>query len=533
MTDDIILALPDIYGTYGIYGLYVGVAIFFWAVSYVVVVKLEVRPTQANEGLVFSQPDRVSRVISIFSLFFAFLCLFTPPIDVYVTTTRHLNQAKAMGIVYDVLLIVLMFFTLILSPFAFFYAKQSEIKHITRSTTSHRVVSALKRTACFLCFMLVLVMIILIIDLCGKPKGDIDWLKPLLHLNDDATLIFRVFLDLVLGIGTVLWIWLACRALATVPIDGLLRPRRHDRAALSYLMEEIELESHAVERSRQNVMRKYPSSESAMSASDRDRLEELQKRDRVLLDRRRVFAKQSKQWLCCTSLVWRIPIGIVLMAISLLIVISLLLTTIDKLMHSNYESGFVLDLPLIPNPIDLVLVLSSQVFPLDYALFACFFFYIFLVSFIWLSRNGFRFLCFRMDRLQHKNTSPSTLILTTLAMIYLSLMGLFSLPSLAPQYATFGHQTYVNTTTGITKPCSLNASVAVPQSCLTTQLSRIVNGATASVPMVGVAFVLAQAVFVLAFFPFVIKAYIMTADYHTDEDDPKRESLLGRSEVYV
>ncbi|OQR85055.1 hypothetical protein ACHHYP_12431 [Achlya hypogyna] len=524
--------LPDIYGVYGIYGLYAGVALFLWVVSYVVVRKLEMRRTPVNEGLVFSQPDRLSRIMSILSLFLAFLCIFTPPVDIYVTTTRHLNQAKAMGIIYNVLLVSLLLFSLLLSPFAFFYAKQTEIKHITRASTSRRVAAALKRTGCFLCFMLVLVVIVLIIVLCGKPKADIDWLKPLLHLNDDATLVFRVFLGLVLCIGTVLWIWLACRAIATFPVDGLLRPRRHDRAALSYLMEEIELETHAVERSRQQVMRKYPSSESNMSASDRVRLEELKKRDQVLLDRRRVFAKQSKQWVCCTSMVWRIPIGALFMLLSLLIVFSLLLSAIDKLMHAHYDSGFVLDTPQIPNPIDLVLVLSSQVFPLDYALFACFFFYIFVASFVWLSRHGFKFLCFRMDRLQRQNTSSSTLILATLAMIYLSLMGLFSLPTLAPQYATFGHQTFTNTTTGETRPCSLHLSTVVPEACATTQLARIFDGFAGGVPMVGAAFVVAQCVFAFFFFPFVIQAYIMTEDRDTAADDPKRESLL-RNEVYV
>ncbi|KDO35036.1 hypothetical protein SPRG_01100 [Saprolegnia parasitica CBS 223.65] len=525
--------MADVYGTYGIYALYAGVALFLYVLSYLIVTKLEVRPTPASEGLVFSQPDKLSRIMSILSLFFALLCIFTPPVDVYVTTTRHLNQAKAMGIVYDVLLVMLLNFSLLFSPFAFFYAKQSEIQHITRATASRRVVAALKRTACFLCFMLILVTIVLIVVLCGKPRADLDWLKPLLHLDDDATLVFRVFLGLVLCIGSVLWIWLAGRAIASIPVDGLLRPRRHDRAALSYLMEEIELETHAVERSRQTVMRKYTSSDSTMSASDRDRLEELKKRDQVLLDRRRVFAKQRTQWVCCTSMVWRVPIGALLMVISLLIVFSLLLTTIDKLMHGQYDAGFVLETPQLPNPIDLVLVLSSKVFPLDYALFACFFFYIFVSAFLWLSRHGFKFLCFRMDRLQRRNTAPSTLILATLAMIYLSLMGLFSLLTLAPQYATFGHQTFTNATTGETHPCTLHASSLLPEACATTQLARIFDGFAGGVPMVGAAFVFAQGAFALLFFPFVIQAYLLTTEPEDASDDPKRESLLNRNEVYV
>ncbi|KAF0683149.1 Aste57867_24837 [Aphanomyces stellatus] len=545
LVGDPTVGVPDIYGPYGIYALYTGVALLVWLVSYLVVIKLEVRPPTAHDGLSFSQPDTVSRVISIHSLFFALLCVLTPPVDVYVSTTRHLNQAKAIGIFYNVLFVVLLLVSFLLSPFAYFYAKQSEIHHITRYSTSQRVVSALKRTACFLCFMLILILIVLVVVLCGKPKGgDVAWLKPLLDLQTDTTLTLHVFLGLVLAIGTILWVWLGCRAMANIPVDGLIRPRRSDATALSYLLEEIELESHSVERARQNVMRKYSAAAGGLAISELDqaRLKELQKRDDVLLERRRVFAKQAKTWLCCTSLVWRMPIGVGLLLVSIVIVLSLLLTSVDRLVHSSYQAGlshhlsslmymlgFTLDVPAIPNPVDLLLVLSSKVFPLDYAIFAFCFLYIFVLSLVWLGRHGFQFLCFRIDRLHYHNTSPSTLVLTTLSMIYLALIGLFSLPTLAPQYAAFGHQQF--TKNGTVLPCSLNATAdPLVTSCMATQLSQIYNGFAGSVPLVGTAFVVAQLTFALAFVPFLIQAFVMTADglASDDDDDPKRESLLKR-----
>ncbi|CAK4308264.1 unnamed protein product [Aphanomyces euteiches] len=523
-------ALPDVFGTYGIYGLYAGVTILVWLVSYLIVILLEVRPFAGDEGLTYSQPDAISRITSIASLFFAFLCLLTPPVDVYVTTTRHLNQIKAIGIFYNVLFVVLLLFSMLVSPFAYFYAKQSEIHHITRYSMSQRLTNALKRTACFLCFMLILVLVVMIVVLCGRPKGsDVSWLKPLLDIQNDATLALYVFLGLMLAIGTILWIWLGCRSMANIPVDGFLRPRRSDRAALSYLMEEIELEAHSVERARQAVMRKYTSAGSTMTDVDAARLEELKKRDQILMERRRVFAKQSKKWLCCTSLVWRVPIGIVLMLISVLIIVSLLLTAIDRLLHSSYKTGFALDEVSIPNPIDLLLVLSSHIFPLDYSIFAFCFVYIFIVSFVWLGRHGFHFLCFRIDRLHRRNTPPSTLVLTTLSMVYLALFGLFSLPTLAPQYATFGHQTFERNGTAV--PCTLNATAIPESTCHTTQLAQIYNGFSANVPVAGTTFVLVQLLAALFFVPFVIQAYVMTYDQATIDNDPKRERLLNETAV--
>ncbi|RHY02415.1 hypothetical protein DYB25_003154 [Aphanomyces astaci] len=527
LSADLAGALPDVFGTYGIYGLYAGVGVLVWLVSYLVVISLEIRPLAAHEGLVSSQPDTVSRIMSISSLFFALLCVLTPPVDVYVATTHHLNQAKAIGTFYNVLFVVLLLYSFLLSPFAYFYAKQSEIHHITRYSTSQRVASALKRTACFLCFMLILILVVLVIVVGGKPKtSDIDWLKPLLDLQTDATLTLHVFLGLVLSMGMILWIWLGCRAMATVPVDGFLRPRHNDRAALSYLMEEIELEAHSIERARQAVLRKFTVT-GVMSDVDQARLDELKSRDQVLLERRRVFAKQSKKWLCCTSLVWRLPIGIVLMLVSILIVVSLLLTPLLQIRTNTIPTGFVIDHPSLPNPIDIVLVLASQIFPLDYAIFATCFLYIFVVSFVWLGRRGFQFLCFRIDRLHRHHTSPSTLVLTTLSMVYLALVGLFSLPTLAPQYTAFGHQQF--TINGTTLPCSFNATTA-DTTCKASQLAQIYNGFAVSVPLAGTAFVVAQVLCALVFVPFVIQAYLLTDDRPTDgpADDPKREALLKR-----
>ncbi|ETV90650.1 hypothetical protein H310_14607 [Aphanomyces invadans] len=529
LSADLARALPDVFGAYGIYGLYAGVAVLVWLVSYLVVISLEIHPLAAHEGLVYTQPDSVSRLMSISSLFFALLCVLTPPVDVYVATTRHLNQAKAIGTFYNVLFVVLLLYSFLLSPFAYFYSKQSEIHHITRYSTSQRLASALKRTACFLCFMLILILAVLVIVLGGKPKtSDIEWLKPLLDLQTDATLTLHVFLGLVLSMGMILWIWLGCRALATVPVDGFLRPRQNDRAALSYLMEEIELEAHSIERARQSVLRKFTAT-GVMSDVDQARLDELKNRDQVLLERRRVFAKQSKKWLCCTSLVWRLPFGILLMLVSILIILSLLLTSIDRLLHSNYKSGFIIDHPLIPNPIDFVLVLASRVFPLDYAIFAICFLYIFVVSFVWLGRHGFQFLCFRIDRLHRHHTSPSTLVLATLSTVYLALVGLFSLPTLAPQYTAFGHQQYDSNGTSV--PCSFNVTADPTFMCKPSQLSQIYNGFAVSVPVAGTAFVVAQVVCALMFVPFVIQAFLI-ADVHTSDgspsDDPKREALLKR-----
>lgn len=63
--------------------------------------------------------------------------------------------------------------------------------------------------------------------------------------------------------------------------------------------------------------------------------------------------------------------GILFGLFGFLIFISLLLTSVDKAMHSlGPRHGYILQNGTLPNPVDIILVYAQDVFPLDYILYS-------------------------------------------------------------------------------------------------------------------------------------------------------------------
>ncbi|GMF27309.1 unnamed protein product [Phytophthora lilii] len=301
------------------------------------------------------------------------------------------------------------------------------------------------------------------------------------------------------------------------------------------LLQENAMETQATKQTRETILQRY-AVEQQMSGADQERLSQLKTREQLLEERRDVLKANLQRFALTGKLAcWKIPIGVVLIILSLLIVISMLITSIDKMAHSSFERGFLLNAPEFPNPMDLLLVLASQVFPLDYVVFAVLFVYLFAISLIVLKRHGLQFLCFRLGRLQPRLTSAATMTMLSLVLMQLAMVGLFALLTLAPQYATFGHQMFTDAS-GRVVPCTLeeaaNAAAAaaksgdLPAHCRMTQLAKFYNALAVELPMFGTAFFVGQFLFAAAFVPWIAHAYCM-AKKLDDPIDPKRQRLLS------
>lgn len=534
--------------------LYASVALALLALSTFLVLYFQPKnaatsslPAFAATSTISAAPLQISskfvNAICILALYLSLLCLFTAPIDVYLLENAlpevHAS-AQALKVLYQVYFAVLALYSFVGAPLVYNYAKQTEIAHLTmRFSAKQRFGAALKRTACFfLGFSLVMLMAVVVL-LCGKPvSSDVEWLKPLLKISSDLEMLLRLLIGILVLFGLYLWVFVASRGLASVPLVGLLMEDHgndENRTTFQDLLHENALESQATAQTKETILRRYATSQQ-LSAADKDRLEQLKLREQILADRRSVLDANLKQFTLGTRLsCWKIPVGVLLLLLSLLLLVSLLITSLDKLLHSSYAQGFLLNAPAFPNPVDALLVLASRVFPLDYVLFGVLFLYFFFVAFVVLTRHGLRFVCFRMDRLQPRLTSSSTMTVVSLVMIYMAMVALFSVLTLAPQYATFGHQAYVDAATGRVKPCTLAEAAAseadaratgtLQQHCRMTQLAHFYNTLAVNVPLFGSAFFVGQLLFVFAYFPWVAHAYAMARAL--PDTDPKRERLLS------
>lgn len=209
---------------------------------------------------------------------------------------------------------------------------------------------------------------------------------------------------------------------------------------------------------------------------------------------------------------FRLLSGVILSLVALIIWISMLLTAIDKAKNSfcKQQCGYILGHINVFNPINWVLVQSAKAFPVDYVIFTMLVLFLFSSSIVGISAIGIRFLWIKIFQIRKGHTSPQALLLAT-AMLMLIILALNYSTSiiLAPQYATYGPQTFCDRELGfpekqpdcsgakhLIRPCSEVAdSLAAKQVCTPSVASTFLNRVTINFPFFGAMFFWAQFAF--------------------------------------
>lgn len=193
---------------------------------------------------------------------------------------------------------------------------------------------------------------------------------------------------------------------------------------------------------------------------DAAQLDRLQQQLRLLRRTRRELEQTGRSFLNRALLVCRpfqFLFGVFFSIVGLLIFVSLLLTSIDKAAYSlGPKHGFVLVNGSLPNPVDMLLVYSQVVFPLDYIIYCGMILFFLLCSISGLRTIGITFCCVPVYRFRPSNTKPQALLLMCFCMIFMVLALNVVMFSVVPDYTTYGSQSYlVNSTSGemVTKRC--------------------------------------------------------------------------------
>lgn len=162
-------------------------------------------------------------------------------------------------------------------------------------------------------------------------------------------------------------------------------------------------------------------------------------------------------------------IGVLLLAVMLAIVLSFILTSIDKLSPS--AASYVLNHAAIFNPLDSLLSVCAPFFPLDYVIFTAIVMFMWFATVSGISRWGIRAIWIEMFPIAKGRSAPQGLLLMGLLLMLVCVTLAFSIGTLAPNYATWGHQQYLNNN-GTWVPCSTDAPFA---NCSMTQLERVTS----------------------------------------------------------
>lgn len=259
-----------------------------------------------------------------------------------------------------------------------------------------------------------------------------------------------------------------------------------------------------------------------LSSKDRRELDTLVREERTLIRRQRLAEEAHgkgrslfvKTWVKFEAIFRPVNLlmGILLLVFGLITWTSMLLTAIDKLTNSicKHRCGYILGHINVFNPINWVFVQSAKVFPVDYAMFTLLVLLFFCSTVVGIAVIGIRFLWIRIFQIRRGHTSPQALLLAT-AMLTVTILALnYSISMIvAPQYATFGPQTFCDRPPGLAgeqpdcsntpdliKPCSeLADNSAAKQVCTPTVASTILNRVTLSFPFFGIIFFWAQFIF--------------------------------------
>lgn len=326
-------------------------------------------------------------------------------------------------------------------------------------------------------------------------------------------------LGLLITIGLCLYVLYTSSGLALLPIS-LIKTAPSISSPNLKATTGMQLESNR-ERQRQ-LEGRCGGNPGRLSSKDRRELDTLAREERTLIRRQRLVEESQaenrswlmKAWVKVAAIFRPVKLlgGLLLLLIAFATWVSMTLTAIDKAKNSicKRRCGYILGHINIFNPVNWIFVQSAKVFPVDYVIFTTLVLLFFCSSVVGIATIGIRFLWIRIFQIRKCHTSPQALLLAT-AMLMLTALALnYSISMVvAPQYATFGPQTFCDrqpelfsgqpdcsNSEHLIKPCSeLADNEAAKSVCTPSVASTFLNRVTMNFSFFGIVFFWAQFVF--------------------------------------
>ncbi|OSS50716.1 hypothetical protein B5807_04067 [Epicoccum nigrum] len=442
----------------------------------------------------------------------------------WATPDKVHDITHTLQIVYYLLYSLDALLCLLVVPFTYFYHEEydDDAAESGEQTVGQRILGALKYTIAFLLFVVIIFLVGFFVPFAKQAKDDknmdLDFFKHLLAENHgERALSFA--LGLLMTIGTVLFALYTGAGMALLPV-AMIKSAPSMSVPTLAANTASQLEANR-ERQRQLEGRAM-SRENGLDARDRRELEALNREERTLIRRERLAAESSgedrhwivKTWIKIEAIFRPLKLvgGLILMVFALVIFASMLITGVDKAKNSVCGShcGYILGQINIFQPLNWILVRASKVFPIDYVLFLLLTLFLFSASVVGIATAGIRFLWLTIFKIRKGHTSPQALLMATVLLTLIVLAINYSVAMVvAPQYATFGPQTYCDLPVNhagdqpdcsehkeAIKPCSELADNPVAHDvCTPSVLSTFINRVTINFPFFGVVLFWAQFAF--------------------------------------
>ncbi|KAG6264838.1 hypothetical protein E4U47_006727 [Claviceps purpurea] len=450
---------------------------------------------------------------------------------------------------------------LLVIPFAYFwYEEYDEIEFEEEGRTwQSRFWAAFRHTLFFVAFVVVLFLLGFFVpspgDTSRRGHWDLDYFKDLIVRNHaEKALTFA--LGLLMAFGTLLYVVYTGSGLALMPVSFIKSAPSISAPQLSATTAS-QLE-HNRQRQRQLEMRNV-GRQGGLSRKHRRELDALIREEQTLVRRERLAAEAQGEgkskvyqvWLRLCALLRPIKMlgGILLLAISVLIWVSMLITGIDKAKNSicKQRCGYILGNIHIFQPMNWVFVKLARAFPIDYVLMALLVLFLFSSTISGIATVGIRFLWIRIFQIRRGRTAPQALLMATV-MLTLAILAInYAVTMLvAPQYSIYGTQTFCANPPSypgaspscehdpdLIKPCSEALDFKhAKEICTPSVMSTFLNRITITWPFFGVIDFWAQFAFLAVFLVVFVTALFRsprtsTAELDEDAEEDEEENLLA------
>jgi len=213
---------------------------------------------------------------------------------------------------------------------------------------------------------------------------------------------------------------------------------------------------------------------------EQSQLERLEQQARLLRREHRDLEQRTKTALSRIQVILRpfeMLLGVLFSSLGFLLFLSLLLTNIDKALHSGGpRTGYALQNSSLPHPVDLLLVLAQQVFPLDYVLYSVLVLFLLSCSMSGINNLGIRFFCLLLYKIRAWRTPPRGLLLLVLSLMLIIMAQSIIIFSIVPDYAMFGNQHYKQTVGNETRivRCSARSLALEQEDCVPSRIAVLI-----------------------------------------------------------
>mmetsp|Transcript_105511 Transcript_105511/g.303414 ORF Transcript_105511/g.303414 Transcript_105511/m.303414 type:complete len:534 (-) Transcript_105511:77-1678(-) len=465
----------------------------------------------------------VAMLAVVLSLTVSILCVMVIPVDIYVISQGSI-RSEALHVTisqeqvrnaYLFLFASLLFLAFGLVPHAYFYGEERGGGDFDSKADGRSCCSALKSTLIFVAFVFCLVVAGLnfrpghtesMDGLLGGQEQAVRWVSDLLDAEHHGLNAISFSIACLTSLGVVGWVFYTAYGMAAMPFAWL-----RGRQSAQEQRQDLEVSIASIRQQYRSIQERYPPQEdgsvdlSRMKAADRKELNRLQREHKNLMQHNYKLQEIEQQagnvipWLLQVFVPFRWAIGLAMLCMSLLVSASLLLTLVDRLMHSDcgWACGYTLKERRIFNPADEIFLLLSQVFPMDFVVLALFVIYIFAASVFGIISLGIRFLCFNVYALRVRKSTPQALLVLCNVVSYILLALCMALLTIAPDYTAFGSQA-AQGPAGVAGHCSLEKREAT-KDCNVSVISTFFTRIAISTPAFSVGYFFANWAFVAVF----------------------------------